>query len=173
MNIREYQSRTHATAIYPEALAIPYTALGLCEEIGELHNAMEDDSGPDAIAGECGDVMWYASECALAWGIDLADVTQLQKVPVPDWVSRCMASMTRQALVIAGLTKKLIRDREMVIDDDRRYKVAVGLAIIVRLVGVVAWRVTGNTLEQVMEANIAKLERRACKGMLKGEGSTR
>jgi NTP pyrophosphatase (non-canonical NTP hydrolase) len=78
----EYQSRSRATAVYPDAGSnIVYPALGLCGEAGEtaekVKKAIRDDGGTltderrDAIAAELGDVLWYVAQLATEAGLDL------------------------------------------------------------------------------------------------------
>jgi NTP pyrophosphatase (non-canonical NTP hydrolase) len=82
MRFSEYQERSRATAVYPNAGDnIVYPALGLCGEAGEtaekVKKAMRDDGGTlteerrEAIAAELGDVLWYAAQVATEAGLDL------------------------------------------------------------------------------------------------------
>jgi NTP pyrophosphatase (non-canonical NTP hydrolase) len=81
----EYQERSRATAVYPDAGSnIVYPALGLCGEAGEtaekVKKAIRDDGGTlteerrAAIAAELGDVLWYAAQLATEAGLDLEDI---------------------------------------------------------------------------------------------------
>jgi NTP pyrophosphatase (non-canonical NTP hydrolase) len=82
MELSDYQQRSRATAVYPDAGAnLTYPALGLCGEAGEVaekvKKAIRDDGGVltgerrDALAGELGDVLWYVAQLATEAGLDL------------------------------------------------------------------------------------------------------
>jgi NTP pyrophosphatase (non-canonical NTP hydrolase) len=82
MNFSEYQRRSRATAVYPDAGAnLTYPALGLCGEAGEaaekVKKAIRDDGGElteerrAALAAELGDVLWYVAQLATEAGLDL------------------------------------------------------------------------------------------------------
>lgn len=82
----EYQQQTADTAIYPDEVALVYTALGLASEAGEVagkvKKVIRDNGGvltgdaAYAIAGELGDVLWYAARLAAALdlGVSLGDI---------------------------------------------------------------------------------------------------
>jgi NTP pyrophosphatase (non-canonical NTP hydrolase) len=83
----EYQERSRATAVYPDAGSnIVYPALGLCGEAGEtaekVKKAIRDDGGTlteerrAAIAAELGDVLWYAAQLATEAGLDLEEIAE-------------------------------------------------------------------------------------------------
>lgn len=69
MELKKYMEWTQTTAIYPPAHAVPYLALGLVGEAGEVANvikkALRDDAGTisldrrRALICELGDVLWY------------------------------------------------------------------------------------------------------------------
>ena len=82
MELSEYQRRSRATAVYPEAGSnLTYPALGLCGEAGEVaekvKKAIRDDGGeltPErraALAAELGDVLWYVAQLASEAGLEL------------------------------------------------------------------------------------------------------
>jgi NTP pyrophosphatase (non-canonical NTP hydrolase) len=83
----EYQKRSRATAVYPDAGDnIVYPALGLCGEAGEtaekVKKAIRDDGGTlteerrAAIAAELGDVLWYAAQLATEAGLELEEIAE-------------------------------------------------------------------------------------------------
>ena len=85
MDISEYQRRSRATAVYPDAgHNLAYPALGLCGEAGEaaekVKKAMRDDGGVlteerrEALAAELGDVLWYVAQLATEAGLDLGEI---------------------------------------------------------------------------------------------------
>jgi NTP pyrophosphatase (non-canonical NTP hydrolase) len=85
VDISEYQRRSRATAVYPDAGDnLAYPALGLCGEAGEaaekVKKAMRDDGGVlsderrEALAAELGDVLWYVAQLATEAGLDLGEI---------------------------------------------------------------------------------------------------
>ena len=87
MRFSEYQTRSRATAVYPDAgNNIVYPALGLCGEAGEtaekVKKAIRDDEGTlteerrEAIAAELGDVLWYVAQLATEAGLDLEELAE-------------------------------------------------------------------------------------------------
>ena len=87
MELSEYQERSRATAVYPDAGSnLTYPALGLCGEAGEaaekVKKAIRDDGGeltPErraALAAELGDVLWYVAQLATEAGLDLDALAQ-------------------------------------------------------------------------------------------------
>ena len=80
MQLSDYQRRSRATAVYPDAGDnLTYPALGLCGEAGEaaekVKKALRDDGGVltderrAALAGELGDVLWYVAQLATEAGL--------------------------------------------------------------------------------------------------------
>lgn len=87
MRFSEYQQRSRATAVYPDAGDnIVYPALGLCGEAGEtaekVKKAIRDDGGVlsderrAALAAELGDVLWYVAQLATEAGLDLDELAE-------------------------------------------------------------------------------------------------
>lgn len=84
MNFDEYQAAAETTAIFPDDYAIPYTALGLGNEAGEVQGVVKKylrgdrkwEDTREKIKGELGDVLWYLSAVATAWNIDLDSIAE-------------------------------------------------------------------------------------------------
>ena len=87
MDLSDYQRRSRATAVYPDAGAnLTYPALGLCGEAGEaaekVKKAIRDDGGVlgderrAALAAELGDVLWYVAQLATEAGLDLDSIAE-------------------------------------------------------------------------------------------------
>lgn len=85
MELSDYQRRSRATAVYPNAGAdLTYPALGLCGEAGEVaekvKKMLRDDGGVltaqrrAALASELGDVLWYIAQVATEAGLELDEV---------------------------------------------------------------------------------------------------
>ena len=87
MQLSDYQQRSRATAVYPDAGSnLTYPALGLCGEAGEaaekVKKALRDDGGVlteerrAALAAELGDVLWYVAQLATEAGLDLDAIAE-------------------------------------------------------------------------------------------------
>jgi NTP pyrophosphatase (non-canonical NTP hydrolase) len=87
MDLSEYQSRSRATAVYPQAGGnLLYPTLGLCGEAGEvaekIKKMVRDDDGVltgerrSALAKELGDVLWYLAQIATEADLDLDAIAQ-------------------------------------------------------------------------------------------------
>ncbi|MGC8662136.1 MAG: nucleoside triphosphate pyrophosphohydrolase family protein [Nitrososphaeria archaeon] len=82
MDFNEYQKLAHQTAVYPIDLAKYYLTLGLTGESGEVANKIKKeirDREPvseEEIKSELGDVLWYLSELALTYGINLEEIAK-------------------------------------------------------------------------------------------------
>lgn len=84
MTIKEYQTETKKTAIYPENNAINYLTLGLVSEAGEfagkIKKVIRDNNGIIAynkkieLAYELGDICWYISQLSNELDIDLETI---------------------------------------------------------------------------------------------------
>lgn len=87
MLLSDYQSRSRATAVYPQAGDnLLYPTLGLCGEAGEvaekIKKMVRDDDGilsderRAALSKELGDVLWYLAQLATEADLDLAEVAE-------------------------------------------------------------------------------------------------
>jgi NTP pyrophosphatase (non-canonical NTP hydrolase) len=87
VQLSDYQRRSRATAVYPDAGSnLTYPALGLCGEAGEaaekVKKAIRDDGGEltperrDALAAELGDVLWYVAQLATEAGLELDQIAR-------------------------------------------------------------------------------------------------
>lgn len=87
MRLSDYQQRSRATAVYPDAGDnLLYPTLGLCGEAGEVAEKVKkmvrDDGGMlsaqrrEALSKELGDVLWYVAQLATEAGLDLGAIAQ-------------------------------------------------------------------------------------------------
>jgi NTP pyrophosphatase (non-canonical NTP hydrolase) len=87
VHLSDYQLRSRATAVYPDAGSnLTYPALGLCGEAGEaaekVKKTIRDDAGEltperrDALAAELGDVLWYVAQLATEAGLELDEIAR-------------------------------------------------------------------------------------------------
>jgi len=84
MNMNDYQQWARTTAIYPEDRAVPYLALGLVGESGEVAEKVKKhirDGTPlgSELAKELGDVLWYLSNLSYVLGFSLDDIANMNK----------------------------------------------------------------------------------------------
>jgi NTP pyrophosphatase (non-canonical NTP hydrolase) len=87
MLLSDYQSRSRATAVYPnQGDNLLYPTLGLCGEAGEvaekIKKMVRDDDGilsderRAALSKELGDVLWYVAQIATEADLDLAVIAE-------------------------------------------------------------------------------------------------
>ena len=87
MKLSDYQRKSRATAIYPNAGAnLIYPTLGLCGEAGEvaekIKKMVRDDEGVlsadrrENLAKELGDVLWYVAQLATEADLDLDEIAE-------------------------------------------------------------------------------------------------
>ncbi len=109
MQLSDYQQRSRATAVYPDAGDnLTYPALGLCGEAGEcaekVKKAIRDDGGElteerrEALAAELGDVLWYVAQLATEAGLELDEIAA-------DNLSKLLSRKERGALQGSGDTR--------------------------------------------------------------------
>lgn len=82
--LNEYQEAAKSTAIYPVAIGLAYTILGLNGEAGELANnykkVLRDNNGNltltarAKLADELGDCLWYIAMIATELGLSLSAI---------------------------------------------------------------------------------------------------
>ncbi len=86
MESKEYQEIIKKTAVYPKEIGLPYCALGLCGEAGEVAEKVKKlyrDSGGviteefrQALKKELGDVQWYITATANEVGLTLEEIME-------------------------------------------------------------------------------------------------
>jgi NTP pyrophosphatase (non-canonical NTP hydrolase) len=87
VRLSDYQERSRATAVYPDAGDnLLYPTLGLCGEAGEvaekIKKMVRDDGGVlsaqrrAALSKELGDVLWYLAQLATEAELDLDAIAQ-------------------------------------------------------------------------------------------------
>lgn len=87
MDVKEYQERALATAVYGAGYAIVYPALGLAGEAGEVSDKVKKilrdyngeffDEKKLEIAKEVGDVLWYVNAIARDLGFTLEQIMEM------------------------------------------------------------------------------------------------
>lgn len=196
MNIHAYEKAARATALYgvtnPGARFI-YPALGLAGEIGESLDkifASPVEASPavmtEDVVKELGDVLWYVVNTGLDANISLGDLVDLVTGGIRADTFEEVAfgrlrhadkrspylRLTIHAGQIAEIAKKAIRDSGGFVPSEKRLKIAVALSEIF-----VAWlevcERNGVSPNHVAVENRIKLESRALRGKLKGDGDNR
>ena len=77
-----YQKAAEITNCYPAPKRLEILTLGLCSEAGEVAGKVkklhrDGDIRVVQILDECGDVLWYLSQIAREFEIDLTDVARM------------------------------------------------------------------------------------------------
>lgn len=82
----QYQEKAISTRLYPQEMAIPYCALGLVGESGEVAEKVKkiirdkggelSDEDREALSYELGDVLWYITDFADQLGFSLKEIAQ-------------------------------------------------------------------------------------------------
>lgn len=180
-----YQEQAHSTAIYPSEVKILYPALGLADEFGELVEKIH--LKPQQVAKEMGDLLWYIANLASDLDLSLSGVVSLLGAPskrivdFQQWVDENRQGfivpepcdfLTIKIGVVCGLVKKLYRDDNSLLTDDRRSKIATSLAWILAGVAVLSTQY-GFLLSKIAEQNIHKLASRQERETLHGDGDER
>lgn len=85
MQINEYQVWSRSTAIYPKNMALPYLALGLGSEAGEVAGKIKKqirDGHIDAreLIKEIGDVYWYLARLCDELEVESSEVLEQNKL---------------------------------------------------------------------------------------------
>lgn len=174
----DYQDWTITTAKYPESLAIPYLALGVGDEAGELLEKAED---PDRrylknewarrhLLPEAGDIGWYLAQLLRRFGIKMSDAFALSQNIQPGFDATLHSVVTDvviNATKLQGRVKKHLRDEVDVAEKVRLYA-----AHMLRGLDALS-RFYGTNLLLVLGENRQKLEDRLNRNAIQGEGDHR
>lgn len=187
MLIDHYHERAGQTARYPDRGRNPvYPALGLAGESGEVCEKILlyriGEVHADAVCSELGDTLWYQSALAFELGLSLtavagvASFTELADLASaddrPDDLLLLGLELASCAGRCAERMKKVLRDREGVVDSASREATALALRDHLLVAASLA-ALLGSSLDSVAEANLHKLASRAEREVLHGEGDTR
>lgn len=185
MFLDQYQKQARSTAIYPQEVEILYPALGLADEFGELVEKIQLDQ--QYVAKEMGDILWYVANLACDLNLNLSAVVARLGAPATrlmdfqKWtdenrqgftVPHACDFMSIKIGAICGLVKKLYRDDDSVLTDERKGKIATNLAWTLAGVSVLSTQY-GLLLTDIAEQNLHKLAGREVRGTLHGDGDER
>jgi len=86
ITLADYQENAIGTRMYPQEMAIPYCALGLTGEAGEVAEKVKkiirdkggvvSEEDKASLKLELGDVLWYVTDMADQLGFSLQEVAQ-------------------------------------------------------------------------------------------------
>jgi NTP pyrophosphatase (non-canonical NTP hydrolase) len=168
MDFQTYQELARKTAIFPKTYATVYPTLGLIDECGEFLEKFLDQDGISSadVIDELGDVMWYVAAVCDTVHI-MVDSVFAEATPIKDFYDPTKLFYT--VARISGIVKKSIRDKDGFIDPALITPQLISLAdqILTFLPNL------ETTIGAVMERNIAKLEDRKKRNVLKGSGDKR
>lgn len=169
----EYQQFTERTAVYPAMLAVPYLALGLGDEAGELLEKVAQFGmhKVDATLAEVGDVTWYLAQFLLRRGVKLSTayerIRELPPVEHEATVIAVACDISIACALIQGRVKKELRDGTVNEGAVLNYA-----ARVLRSLDTLS-RTLGSNLTLVVEHNRVKLLDRLERNAIKGEGDAR
>jgi hypothetical protein len=149
ITISEYITWTQTSAVYPEKHSADYLALGLLDEIGELAGLLKRElregtpRDMEAILLENSDICWYL---ARLW-------------PAEYWEREIEQS---KSLSLGNHIPNLVAKMAKFTDSTRIF------GYLFQLI-----ELFGFTLDQVLEANVAKIEGRKSRGTVMGKGDHR
>lgn len=175
MDLREYQIKSRDTAVYPNVGDnFHYPLLGLINEFGEfcgkLKKVYRDKDGVftdedwEHLRLELSDVYWYLAQLATEWQIELHESFSVMIVLDIDNVVFSAASnigkiaMSRPAVMFDGQFDPVSASYQL-------HSLAGNLKAIAFLLG--------SSASDIMDMNIAKLQSRKERGVLKGSGDDR
>lgn len=176
--LNDYQNWTATTAVYPEALTMPYLGLGLGDEAAELVEKMQMMTlegrsvgwGIANVLPEAGDVMWYLAQLLLHRGHSLGRVYEQAMALEVEYQASLTLVVTEVTIACGGLQGRLKKElRDGQVDEARILHYA---ARVLRALDSIA-RWYGSNLILVMHQNRSKLSDRLERNVIKGEGDAR
>jgi NTP pyrophosphatase (non-canonical NTP hydrolase) len=179
MNLNDYQeaaARTHGHKDTPNN-ALACHGLGITEEAGEVAGLLAESFPPgktererEKLASELGDVLWYISALASKIHVPLSVVVDTVIVPneEPPPHKILVYRLVRDAGAVAGLVKKHLFHGHPLVED--MFVVALG-----KVYGSLVALVHHHWLhvDEIMNANLAKLARRYPEGFTTEQSITR
>ncbi len=200
MLLNEYQEKAMKTAIYPnKGDNIMYPLLGLVNECGEVAGALKKASRDDGniitpdrkkkMVGEIGDVLWYVAAMGSELGIRLDEAVRGERfcdINESKFIESSLLFEKTIQCVVLSLQAEAARVTEMFVyaayyGRDKTYfqemskedgVAATRLGNVIMLLSDVAI-LLDTTLEEIAKSNLNKLDSRAARGVLKGDGGER
>ena len=177
MNLEQYSDEAFKLAFYPDhgtgAKGLPYVALNLTAETGELVMATNFDGKSD-IPKELGDILWYVNAAAIELGASLVELLASD-------TEMCLVSgdahvaMLLLATRFSGHVGKMLHDSNGKLTDERHSLLLMLLAFIAEHL---RWAIEslGYSVGELAERNLKKLRmpmRRKALGGNSGAAETR
>jgi len=176
LNWENYTTRVLQTAIYPhqgEFLGLNYVVLGLVGEAGELKEASCEGNNKQ-VKAELGDVSWYTAQIIRELNLSINKILE-KKVSIKVNSLLLLKSVDQiviNATKIADITKKILRDDEEEIKQDKIDRVEEHLIYVIHGL-YYACRILNISWEDVAKNNIDKLYSRQERNQLTGSGDER
>lgn len=174
IDYKTYEELAITTKCYDDKVALSYVVLGLCGEIGELYEKIQQESEKDLIIKEFGDVLWYMAAIRIEFQLK-------EQVNWPERNNQIVNPMTIGAEMgkICEQIKKYLRDdwkRDEDIEFPQKRKSVVQDAwneLLQLLVNLAFQLFSENTMNELGQMNIDKLASRAKRNKIHGEGDLR
>lgn len=174
IDYKTYEELAITTKCYDDKVALPYVVLGLCGEVGELYEKIQQESEKDLIVKEFGDVLWYMAAIRVEFRLK-------EQVNWPERNNQIANPMTIGAEMgkICEQIKKYLRDdwkRDEDIEFPQKRKCVVQDAwneLLQLLVNLAFQLFSENTMNELGQMNIDKLASRAKRNKIHGEGDLR
>jgi len=165
MTYNEYQEATKTVEIRPQTatvnLRLMCSICGLLEEKEELFTANSESD----IVKEAGDVLFYIASIAIETGITMEELKQrFTEIEVVSYVNTLPLK----------ILKKTYRDMGGAMSKEYKNRLWGYLSItLYDILAFLSFNSIETTIEEIMEMNIAKLQDRLARGVIKGDGDTR
>lgn len=179
MDLQAYQTTARSTAIYPDIDDnYIYPTLGLLGESCELYEKYVEikrennlEKNKEELIKEAGDLSWYIAN--LAWEltinmIDLNDEPEKQPTDPDEIMSYIIVSSGK----IAERIKKVIRDKEGIIGEKEIKDISDELSNVLTYLRLFC-KALDSDFETALQTNINKLQSRAKRNVLQGDGDNR
>lgn len=175
MDYKEYEEKASTTACYNKKVALPYVVLGLCSELGEAYEKLNNNDELEEVGKEIGDNLWYLAmirrECNLTinnW--DWKEFYSEDKDITP-------FDLPTQAGKIADQVKKWLRDdwdkaENGDLPENRKTEIEKAWKEVWKLLNSLVYRM-GMDIEDIAKQNIDKLFSRKQRDKIHGAGDNR
>ena len=177
MRLGEYQLASRETAVYPGiGNTLIYPTLGLAGETGELLEKALSGSPKEDLMGELGDVLWYLAQLAAELSLNLDTLPQpadaLASSERPTNLVAACSLLVVDVGIFTECTKKLLRDDQEVLTDQRRSQFNELLSKALASWHLVAHQ--ANIIPDICaDVSYAKLMSRLERGVVGGSGDNR
>lgn len=182
MKYSEYAIWTRTLAQYPQSHSITYPAIGVMNEVGEFMGKVKKQIRGDRLMtanellDELCDVLWYVArtmddaELPLADDIQYESSAEAKELMVnPDFIVVQGLIMMQFAGDLAALMETTGMQFVALHDNAKLFQICLGILTSLLL----ASEALGSSLDDLIKRNVAKLEDRKARGVVKGDGDNR